>query len=179
MAIEDLARSVIDFVREHQAWAVPIVFALSFGESLAFISILVPAWAALVGIGGLIGAGALPFWPIWAAAAIGASLGDWVSYSVGYYFKDRVATMWPLSRYPQMLPRAEAFVRKWGVPSVFIGRFFGPLRASVPLVAGIFEMPYWRFQVANLASALVWAATLLVLGDIVSVAIDYLLQWFR
>ena len=54
--------------------------------------------------------------------------------------------MWPLSRYPEILPRGEAFVRSWGVPSIFIGRFFGPLRASVPLAAGIFEMPYWSFR---------------------------------
>jgi membrane protein DedA with SNARE-associated domain len=51
------------------------------------------------------------------------------------------------------------------VLEIFIGRFSGPLRASVPLVAGIFEMPYWRFQFANVTSALVWAAVLLKLGD--------------
>ena len=54
--------------------------------------------------------------------------------------------MWPLSRYPEILPRGEAFVENWGVPSIFIGRFFGPLRASVPLAAGIFEMPYWQLS---------------------------------
>jgi hypothetical protein len=44
---------------------------------------------------------------------------------------------------------------------------FGPLRASVPLVAGIFQMPYWPFQAANFASAFVWAGMLLTLGDVV------------
>jgi membrane protein DedA with SNARE-associated domain len=39
------------------------------------------------------------------------------------------------------------------------------LRATVPLAAGIFEMPYWRFQAANVLSALVWSAVLLLLGD--------------
>ena len=34
----------------------PIVLVLAFGESLAFISLLVPAWGALVAIGALIGA---------------------------------------------------------------------------------------------------------------------------
>ena len=68
--------------------------------------------------------------------------------------------IWPLSRYPELLPSGEAFIRKWGVLGIFIGRFFGPLRASVPLAAGIFEMPYWRFQFANFTSAFVWAATL-------------------
>ena len=43
----------------------------------------------------------------------------------------------------------------------------------VPLIAGIFEMPFWRFQAANFISAFVWAAVLLTLGDVVSLAIRY------
>ena len=79
-------------------------------------------------------------------------------------FKQPIGKVWPLSRYPDLLPRGHAFVEKWGMLGIFIGRFFGPLRASVPLVAGIFEMPYWRFQFANFVSAFVWAAVLLKLG---------------
>lgn len=164
MGFEDIVRSVIDFVREHQAWAAPIVFLLAFGESLAFLSLMVPGWAALVGIGALMGAGGIPFWPVWVAGALGAALGDWVSYWIGFRFKDEVVRMWPLSRYPEMLLGAERFVRSWGVPSIFIGRFFGPLRAFVPLAAGIFEMPYWHFQLANFTSAFVWAAVVLAPG---------------
>ncbi len=122
---------------------------MAFGESLAFISLLIPAWGALVAIGALIGASGISFWPVWIAGGVGAALGDWLSYWFGYKYKEHVAQMWPLSRYPEILLRGEAFVRKWGVPSIFIGRFFGPLRASVPLAAGIFEMPYWSFQFAN------------------------------
>src|SRR4051812_34954855 len=56
MDIEQYIQPIIDYVRLHQAWAAPIVFALCFAESLAFISLLIPAWAALVGIGALISA---------------------------------------------------------------------------------------------------------------------------
>ena len=48
-----------DFVRDNAVWAPPIVFALAFAESLAFISLLLPAWGALVAIGALVGAGTL------------------------------------------------------------------------------------------------------------------------
>lgn len=89
----------------------------------------------------------------------------------------RVAYIWPLSRHPELIPRREAFVKNWGIPGIFIGRFFGPLRAVVPLIAGIFEMPYWRFQVANFVSAFVWAAALLTLGDVISVALQWLWHW--
>ena len=172
--MEDYAHVLANFVRDHQFWAAPIVLLLAFGESLAFISLLVPAWGALVAIGALIGASGMSFWPLCVAGAIGAGLGDWLSYWFGYKYKGEVARIWPLSRYPEILPRGEIFVRNWGVPSIFIGRFFGPLRASVPLVAGIFEMPYWPFQIANFVSALIWSATLLLFGDVMARAIQWL-----
>jgi membrane protein DedA with SNARE-associated domain len=65
-------------------------------------------------------------------------------------------------------------VKRWGVLAIFIGRFFGPLRASVPLVAGIFRMPFWPFQVANFASAFVWAAVLLTIGDVTAKVIKWI-----
>ena len=172
--MEDFARAMADFVRDHQAWAAPIVLLLAFGESLAFISLLIPAWGALVAIGALIGVSGISFWPVCIAGGIGAALGDWVSYWFGFRYKEQVAQMWPLSRYPEILPRGEAFVKNWGVPSIFIGRFFGPLRASVPLAAGIFEMPYWRFQFANFVSALVWSAALLLFGDVIAQILEWL-----
>ena len=159
---------IVDFVRAHEAWAAPIVFCLAFGESLAFISLLIPAWGALVAIGYLIGPSGISFWPVCIAGALGAALGDWLSYWVGVRVGPPVAHMWPLSRHPGLLPRGERFMNRWGILGIFIGRFSGPLRASVPLIAGIFEMPFWRFQIANFVSAFVWAAVLLTLGDVVS-----------
>ncbi len=61
-------------MREHQAWAAPIAGLLAFAESLAFLSPLIPGWAALVAIGALAGAGSLDVVPIWIAGAIG----DWL-----------------------------------------------------------------------------------------------------
>lgn len=172
-SIEAYGQQIADFVREHQTWAVPIMFALAFGESLAFISLLLPAWAALVGIGVLVGTGALSFWPVWIAGSVGAALGDWLSYWVGGKLGPPVAKVWPLSRHPDLIPKGERFVTKWGVLAIYIGRFFGPLRASVPLVAGIFKMPYWPFQFANFTSAFLWAGVLLTLGD----AVQRLVKW--
>ena len=168
MSLEEFGRYVVEFVRVHEAWAVPVVFALAFAESLAFISLVLPSWAALVGIGAMMGAGGVDFVPVWMAGALGAALGDWLSYWIGSRFKRSSAGVWPFSRHPQLLPRGEAFIKKWGVLAIFIGRFSGPLRASVPIVAGILAMPYQSFQLANFGSAFVWSAVLLKLGDIVA-----------
>lgn len=164
---------IIAFARDNAVWAPPIVFVLAFAESLAFISLLIPAWGALVALGALVGSSGLSFWPIWIAGALGAAFGDWLSYWIGLKLEYRVQHIWPLSRHPDLIPRGEAFMRTWGIAGIFIGRFFGPLRAAVPLIAGIFEMPFWRFQIANFSSAFVWAAVLLTLGD----GISKLLPW--
>jgi membrane protein DedA with SNARE-associated domain len=170
---EEYVQPIVDFVRTHQAWAAPVVFVLCFVESLAFVSLIVPAWGALVVIGTMIQAGGLNFWPIWIAGSVGAALGDWLSYWIGQKLERTVQHIWPLSRHPDLIPKGEAFVKKWGALGIFIGRFFGPLRASVPLVAGIFEMPFWRFQIANWTSAFLWAAVLLTTGDIVAKIIGW------
>ena len=172
--MEEYTQPIIDYVRLHQSWAAPIVFALCFAESLAFISLLIPAWAALVGIGAIISASGLNFWPILVAGAIGAALGDWLSYWVGLKLENRVYHMWPLSQHPNLIPAGEEFVKKWGAAAIIIARFSGPLRASVPIVAGVFAMPYWRFQIANFSSAFLWAAVLLTLGDVTSTTVKWL-----
>ena len=174
MEFQAYVDAIIVFVRDNAVWAPPIVFALAFGESLAFISLLIPAWGALVAIGALIAAGGVSFWPVWVAGALGAALGDWLSYWIGLKLEYRVQHIWPLSRYPALIPRGEVFMKKWGVAGLFIGRFFGPLRAVVPLIAGIFEMPFWRFQFANFSSAFVWAAVLLTIGDVISATVKWL-----
>ena len=164
--IADLYNTVLTFVRERETWAAPIVFGLAFGELLAFISLLLPAAAILFGVGGLIGVTGIEFWPIWFAAALGAALGDWISYWLGHHYKHAIAHLWPLSRRPDLLPSGEAFFRKWGTAGIFLGRFFGPLRSTIPLVAGICAMPLVPFQIANVASAIVWATGILTPGAI-------------
>lgn len=160
-AIEGFVHATLEFIRDNQAWAAPIVFALAFGESLAVISLLLPATAILFGLSGLMGASGVAFWPCWIAAATGATLGDAVSYWFGYHFKDRLTHMWPLTRVPGLLPRGERFFVRWGIAGVFFGRFFGPLRAAVPLAAGSCGMPHLPFQLANVGSAIVWATGIL------------------
>jgi membrane protein DedA with SNARE-associated domain len=90
----------IDFVRARHAWAAPVAFAFAFLESIALFSLLIPGWAVLVSIGVLAAASDIPFWPVWIAGAVGAALGDWISYWLGYKFKEPIGQVWPLSRYP-------------------------------------------------------------------------------
>lgn len=164
MTLDDITRATIEVIQDHEAWGVPIVLALAFGESLAFISLLLPATVILLGVGFLIGGSGIAFWPLWCAAVVGAFLGDWLSFWIGGRLKGNAGHYWPLSRHPDLIPRGHRFFERWGTAGVFFGRFFGPLRASVPLAAGICEMPALTFQLANVSSAIVWATGILAPG---------------
>src|SRR5699024_1299788 len=94
----------------------------------------------------------------------GAFIGDWLSYIFGYHYKDRIHQLWPFKQKPMLLNQGFYFFRKYGVTSVFIGRFFGPLRAVVPLIAGICRMDKRHFFIANILSAFIWAAGILLPG---------------
>jgi membrane protein DedA with SNARE-associated domain len=83
---------------------------------------------------------------------------------MAFRLKGRVMRFWPLSRNEALVARGVTFFRQRGLPAVFVGRFFGPLRAVTPFAAGLCEMPRVRFQVANLASAVVWSAGMLAPG---------------
>lgn len=179
MDVESLRATVVEFVRAHHELAPFVVAFLAFGESLAFVSLFFPATVLLVAIGALVGGAKITFWPIWLGAVVGAVLGDWLSYEFGRYFEDRAHKIWPLNRYSDLVAKGEAFTRKYGVWAVFLGRFFGPVRAFVPLAAGIFEMPRASFQLANVASALLWAYVLLGFGDVAGEAVTWLFRYFQ
>ena len=109
-------------------------------------------------------------WPIWFAATLGAVLGHALSYCSGITTSATSRASGPLSRRSDLLPRGEAFFRRWGAAGIFLGRFFGPLRSAVPLAAGICSMPLLPFQIANVASALVWSTGILAFGLVLRTA---------
>jgi membrane protein DedA with SNARE-associated domain len=157
-------QAVLAFASEHRAWAGPIVAGLAFAESMVALSLFVPFTTIIVASGALIGAGTLDPWIVLPWGVAGAAAGDAVSYWIGIYFDDKVPRLWPFRTRPQLLEDGRRFFRRWGVLAVFIGRFFGPLRAVVPVVAGMMDMPQARFQVANVVSAIVWLPALMVPG---------------
>jgi membrane protein DedA with SNARE-associated domain len=152
------------FIHTHQAWSGVIVFLIAFGESLVLVGILIPATAAMVLIGGLIGTGVIGPVPVIIGAILGAVCGDVISYIIGRKFGPGLVHHKLLRRYRQAIARTRLFFRKYGFAAVFLGRFLGPLRSTVPLVAGMMRMDQKRFQIANVVSAAIWAPVMLTPG---------------
>jgi membrane protein DedA with SNARE-associated domain len=163
--MDEAVQPILAFIAAHAQWAAVIMFITAFGESFAFLSLLFPGTTLLIAAGTLMSGGTLPYAPVLAGAVLGATLGDSVSYWIGRRFGGGIARVWPFTRNPELLPSGVRFFARHGGKSVFIGRFFGPMRAVIPLAAGLMQMPRGWFWVANIVSALVWAPMLLFVGD--------------
>ena len=150
----------------HPGWTLTVIFLAAFLESLAVVGTFVPGSTAMFLAGALIGTGSLSLgWAlVWAVA--GAIAGDGMSFWIGCRYKDRIVQFWPFRKHPEVLEAGHRFFRKHGAKSVVLARFIGPLRAIVPVVAGMLGMSPLRFYAMNVLSALIWAPAHILPGMI-------------
>jgi undecaprenyl-diphosphatase len=163
----DVIQPYLDYFSANPEWALVIIFLIAMGEALLIIGLFVPSTAVLVGAGVLIGTGHLSFWPVIVVTAIGAIVGDQLSYWAGRFFGERLKTMWPLNHYPQLVAKGEDFVRQHGGKSVAIGRFVPGVKSVVPGVVGMLGMNQAFFVIVNVTSGIVWAFAHVVPGVLI------------
>ncbi|MGD8558067.1 MAG: VTT domain-containing protein [Gammaproteobacteria bacterium] len=155
---------VLDWLQQNPALAGFIIFLVAAAESLALVGIVIPGIVIMLGVGTLVGLNALGLWSTLAWATLGAITGDWISYWLGRHFDRQLRHIWPLSRYPKLIPKGERFFKRHGGQSVLFGRFVGPLRPIIPAVAGIMHMPQGKFYFINVVSAVLWAPVVILPG---------------
>ena len=167
----ELLQQLLDWISLHPVWAGIVIFIVAMSESLAVIGILVPGAALMIGFGALISAGQLHFWPTCGWAIAGAIAGDGASFLLGHHYREQLTQFWPFNKHPQSLERGITFFHRYGGKSVAIGRFVGPTRAIIPMVAGMMGMPPGRFIIANVISALAWAPLYLLPGMVLGASL--------
>lgn len=157
-------QEIIQFFHLHPHAANFITFIVVFCEAMAVIGVIVPGTVAMTAIGMLVGSGVISAGQTFTFAILGAICGDYLSYIIGVYYQDRLHKIWPFKKHPALLERSEIFFAKHGGKSVFLGRFIGPMRAMVPMVAGMLKMPQGRFLLAAIPSVTIWAILYLIPG---------------
>jgi membrane protein DedA with SNARE-associated domain len=135
----------------------PLLFVVVMIESFG---VPLPGETALIAFGVLASQGHYRIeWVIVVAAGaaiVGDNLGYWL---IGRLGGRALFNRWHwLSRYAdRILPRAEAFMTRYGGAAVFFGRFVSILRYTVAWVAGLSEMPWWKFFFFNATGGIAWA----------------------
>ncbi|WP_261384020.1 DedA family protein [Streptomyces sp. T12] len=142
-----------------------MVFAVTVGETSAFLGLLVPGETVILIAAALAGKGDLN--PVILAVAVvtGGIVGD----NLGYLMGRRCGRRPSSGRFRRFRPdahlrRAQDFLVRHGGKAVFTGRFIGFVRTFLPFAAGAAAMPYRRFLFFSTLASVVWGIGNVVLG---------------
>ena len=161
------------WLQAHQDWLAVMIGFIAFLESLVVVGLVLPGVVMLFTAASLAGGGTLDVWAMLFAGFVGAVLGDGVSFIAGQVFHRRIKGWWPFTRHPQWLAAGERFFDRHGGVSIALGRFIGPIRPVIPVVAGMMGMPARYFYLVNILSALVWAPVYLLPGYFVGASLHW------
>lgn len=156
--------SLTGWLTTHPQWLGLAIFVVACIECLAIAGIIVPGTVLLFAIAVLAGSGALSLGETLLLGYLGGLLGDAISYTLGRHFHQNIRRLPLLRTHPQWIGSAETYFQRYGIASLLVGRFIGPLRPMLPMVAGMFDMPIPRFIMVSLVSGAGWAIAYLLPG---------------
>lgn len=154
----------LDYLSHNPYSACCIIYAFGLLSSLVGIGLVIPNVVVLISLGVWIGLGKLPIITTLLGLITGTLTGSTVSFWIGYHYQELLRTTWVYSRYLQVFLQTERFFKKLGVLSIFLGRLMGPLKAFLPLIAGLSRMHPSHFFIADISSAIVWTVFYLTSG---------------
>ncbi|MFE4539228.1 DedA family protein [Streptomyces scopuliridis] len=141
-----------------------VVGALVFCEDAFFFGLVLPGETAAV-LGGLLASqGEVSVWWLTVVVVVAAILGDSTGYAVSHHFGDRILATRSLRRREHQVERAREMIRVRGASAVFVARFIAFLRALMPALAGLSDMPYRRFLLFNAVGGLCWGVSCTAVG---------------
>lgn len=156
--------SVTGWLAANPQWLAAAVFIVAFVECLAIAGLIVPGTVLLFAVAVLAGSGALSLSETLLLGFTAGVLGDIVSYFIGRHFHQNIRRLPGLRHHPEWIAGAEAYFQRYGIASLLVGRFIGPLRPMLPMVAGMFDMPFPRFAAVSLLAAAGWSVAYLLPG---------------
>lgn len=169
---DGLFTGLMNVIQSHPGWLITLAFLFALLESLAIVGIFVPGIVLLFIVGAVVGMDPTLFVACWLAASSGALAGDGISYWLGRRFSHQIPRLWPLSRRPDLLAAGQVLFVRHGGKGVFIGRFIGPIRPVVPLVAGMMAMPGTSFLMFAIPACLLWAPLYLLPGMLFGASLE-------
>lgn len=147
---------------------IPLFFLLIlfvFAEAAAFVGFVLPGETSLL-IGGVLAHTEIwPFWLFLIVAIFAAIAGDSVGYEVGRHFGPRIKT----NSFGRLVGEkrwnlAEHIFDKYDGWAIFFGRAQALLRALVPALAGLNQVPYKTFLKWNAAGGIIFSSIVVSLG---------------
>jgi membrane-associated protein len=157
-----------------------LVTLLVFGEAALFIGFIFPGETAVIVAGVVASQDHVNVVAVAVLVVAAAISGDSVGYFIGRRYGESLMKLPILKRRRVALDSALEGLRRRGPIYVFIGRFTAFLRAVMPGLAGMSEMNYRRFFIANALGGIIWGVSFTLLGYFAGTAltrIEHYASW--
>jgi membrane protein DedA with SNARE-associated domain len=147
-------------------WIFPLVGAMAFLETGAFVGLVAPGETAVILGGALTAKGdqslAVMLTVVWFSAWAGDGVSFWIGRKLGRGFLLRHGPKLRITR--ERLAQVETYFQRHGGKTIVIGRFIGVVRALAPFVAGSSGLRYLAFLPYSILGTGLWAAAFVMLG---------------
>ena len=163
VALPDVPGTLTDATRSLDAWIYPAIAGLIFLESSLLLGWLVHGELVLLAGGVAAERGDASLLAIVALAAAAAMAGDAVSFLLGRHLGRPVVER-RVRGGAAHFARVDGFFARHGGKAVFLGRFTGFFRATMPFAAGSSGLQPRALLPFSVSSALVWAGVFSVIG---------------
>lgn len=158
-----LDQHLVELFATYDVWIYAILFTIIFAETGLVVTPFLPGDSLLFAVGAL--AALNPADSLTAPLAItllvvAAVLGNTTNYHIGRWIGPPAFS----GRYRllklEYLRQTQAYFARHGGKTVMLSRFLPIVRTFAPFVAGVGAMPYGRFQLFNVAGAVIWVVLL-------------------
>ncbi|WP_437888268.1 DedA family protein [Phytobacter sp. V91] len=160
------------FITQSATYSLIAIALVAFFESLALVGLILPGTVMMAALGALIGSGEVNFWHAWLAGIVGCLLGDWISFWLGWRFKQPLHRLSLLQKNKALLDKTEHALHQHSMFTILVGRFVGPTRPLIPMVAGMLDLPVAKFVTPNIIGCLLWPPFYFLPGILAGAAID-------
>ncbi len=164
--------SGLGWIQTHPVEAALILALAAAVEGLFLIGMLIPGSLLMFSAGAIAVAAEIPLTPVMLVAALGAWLGDCLSFYLGWRYRHNLPDIAARLRMPGAIARGQRFFARHGGKSIILGRLVGPLRPLVPAIAGASAMRPAHFVAIDLLAALLWAPAYALPGVLVGATIS-------
>ena len=118
------------------------------------LGVPLPCTALVIAAGAFARQGILPWYTTAIISIVSVVIGDSLSYSIGYYFSDRVLLRF--SGTPRWIQAEQSF-QKYGFLSIFFSRFLvTAIALPVNLLSGTTRFPFKQFFLYDVLGEVVW-----------------------
>lgn len=171
--MNEFLQAVLEWSNSSVYWLATAIFLTALLECLALVGIILPGVVLMFGLAVIAGSSSsIDLSTVLLLAWLGGLSGDFLSYALGKRLQHTVPRLPLLRHHPEWLVNAEIHFERYGALSLLLGRFVGPLRPILPLVAGMLSMPLARFATVSLFATIGWAIVYVMPGWLVGAALD-------